>query len=192
MKHLLATACLLAPLCLDPMATLAAGKPKPTAFSLTSPEMRDNGIFATQHAGVGKASDGDACGGQNVSPALAWKGAPAGTQSFAITMFDPDGAAGSGVSHWVAYDVPGGTDHLAAGEGSKTDKLVGGTNQRSMTTYFGPCGPKGDAYHHYTIQIFALSIAPGMLKPGLTRAELFSAMAGHILAETSMIARYTR
>ena len=193
MQRLFAATCLLAPLCLNPMAALAAGKPKPTAFTLTSPEMRDNGVFATQHAGVGKAADGDACGGGNVSPALAWKHAPAGTQSFAITMFDPDGAAGSGVSHWVAYDIPASTDHLAAGDGSgKSDKMVGGTNQRSMTTYFGPCGPKGDAWHHYTIQIFALSIAPGTLKPGLTRAELFSAMAGHILAETSLSARYTR
>jgi Raf kinase inhibitor-like YbhB/YbcL family protein len=191
MKHLSAAVLLLAPLvAVAPPAW--AGSPSRTAFTLTSTDLRDNGILATASSGAGKSTDGSECGGENVSPALMWKNKPAGTQSFAITMYDPDGAAGSGVSHWVAYDIPASASHFERGEGSKPGNYVGGTNQRKMTTYFGPCGPKGDAYHHYTIQIFALSIAPGTLKPGLTRAELFSAISGHVLAETSLIARYTR
>src|SRR5262245_54941861 len=45
------------------------------------------------------------CPGQNVSPQLAWSNAPAGTKSFAILMYDIDGQAGVGVSHWVAYNI---------------------------------------------------------------------------------------
>jgi len=187
MKHALAALLLLAPL-----TALAGGTPKPTAFTLVSPDLHDGAIMKTENAGVGKAADGSECGGQNVSPALLWKNAPAGTQSFAITMFDPDGQGMNGVSHWVSYDYPATMTHLSRGDGTKEGIAVGGSNMRKLATYFGPCPPVGGQYHHYTIQIFALSIPPGTLAPGLTRAELATAVAGKVLAQTSLVFRYTR
>ncbi len=50
-------------------------------FSVSSNDMRDGQPLAQQHwfAGFG-------CTGGNVSPQLAWKNAPAGTRSFAVTV----------------------------------------------------------------------------------------------------------
>lgn len=52
-------------------------------FSVSSNDMRDGQPLAQQHwfAGFG-------CTGGNVSPQLAWKNAPAGTRSFAVTVQD--------------------------------------------------------------------------------------------------------
>src|SRR5258708_12309926 len=45
------------------------------------------------------------CDGPDVSPPLAWGGAPPGTQSFALIMDDPDAPVGTW-RHWVLYDFP--------------------------------------------------------------------------------------
>ena len=46
-----------------------------------------------------------ACTGKDISPALAWNEPPAGTQSFALIMDDPDAPGGTWV-HWVLYNIP--------------------------------------------------------------------------------------
>src|SRR3954466_4952041 len=76
-------------------------------FSLTSPAFKDGGTLATKNAGNIKTNPN--CIGENVSPPLAWSNAPAGTKSFALVMTDPDGRAGLGVVHWVAYGIPAST-----------------------------------------------------------------------------------
>jgi Raf kinase inhibitor-like YbhB/YbcL family protein len=171
----------------------AAGTPKQDAFVITSKDFQDNAIWPNRFGFNGKAGDGTACGGENVSPALAWNHAPAGTKSFALLMFDPDGRGGQGVSHWIAYDLPGNVISVATGEMSRPGpKFVGGSNQRNLGIFMGPCPPKGDPWHHYTIQLFALDVAPGSLPAGLTRDGFFEKVTGHVLAETSIIGRYTR
>jgi len=49
--------------------------------------------------------NGFGCKGENVSPALSWKGAPAGTKSFALQGYDPDAPTGSGFWHWTVYNI---------------------------------------------------------------------------------------
>jgi hypothetical protein len=173
-------------------AAMAAGKPKPDAFTLTSKDIKDNGIMATSMANTGAATSGGECGGQNVSPQLSWKHAPASTKSFALTMYDPDGGSGLGVSHWIAYGIPATKNSVARGEMSKAGQYVGGKNSRGMNIYMGPCPPAGDAWHHYSIQAFALDLAPSDLSPDLTREEFFQKIKGKVLAETSLVGRYTR
>jgi len=46
-----------------------------------------------------------ACVGKNISPGLAWNEPPAGTQSFALIVDDPDAPFGTWV-HWVLFNIP--------------------------------------------------------------------------------------
>src|SRR6516165_9783100 len=62
------------------------------------------------------------CKGQNISPALSWSGEPTGTQSFALTMYDPDARAGAGWWHWSVFNIPATVHALAAGAGSEGSK----------------------------------------------------------------------
>lgn len=170
----------------------AAGKPKKDAFTLTSADFKDNGVMAAQFANTGAASSGGECGGKNVSPQLSLKNPPAGTKSFAILYSDPDGAAGAGVSHWVAYDIPLTKTSFARGEATKPGPYVVGKNSRGAQAFIGPCPPVGDAWHHYMFQAYALDIAPGELGPGLTREEFLAKIKGKVKGATSLIGRYTR
>ena len=68
--------------------------------------------------------DGFGCKGKNISPQLSWKNAPAGTKSFAITMYDPDAPTGSGWWHWVMFDIPANATGIPANAGNLAKKLA--------------------------------------------------------------------
>lgn len=156
------------------------------AFELTSPHVPDGGTLSASYAG-----SQNQCGGSNVSPALQWRNAPAGTGSFAITMFDPDGAKGFGVVHWVLYGIHASTTSLAEGADLPAGARAG-LNVSGQTAYRGPCPPVGEIAHHYVVQIYALDLAPDALAAGLTRDALQAAIKGHVLANTSTVMRYGR
>jgi len=162
-------------------------------FSVSSSSIPERGLLPVKYGFAGAGTDGTPCGGQNVSPALAWSNAPAATQSFAVTMFDVDGARGLGVSHWVAYGIAPGTTSLAEGAGSvASSMMVGGTGTQGLTTYRGSCPPPGESPHHYVLSVYALDLAPSALAAGMTRDALFAAIKGHVLAEASTVALYAR
>ncbi len=52
-------------------------------FAVSSPDLKPGGTLPTKHV-----LNGFGCTGGNISPALSWQNAPAGTQSFAITAYD--------------------------------------------------------------------------------------------------------
>jgi Raf kinase inhibitor-like YbhB/YbcL family protein len=175
------------------LATSATIQAQP--FTLMSPAFADGSVVPKKHAGLHPARK-PPCGGENVSPPLVWKNAPAATKSFAIVMFDPDGGRGTGSSHWVAYGIPASRTGLKEGEASKPPtEWSGGKNNVGWNYYFGPCGPKGDAPHHYVFTLIATSLAPGELKPGLTRDELLATLRskrGTALAPASIVGKYVR
>src|SRR5262245_58210188 len=84
-------------------------------FTLTSSDIPAGGKIP-----MAQVFNGMGCTGTNRSPALSWKGAPANTKSFALTMYDPDAPTGSGWWHWVVYNIPATTTSLATGAGDPT------------------------------------------------------------------------
>lgn len=157
-------------------------------FTLTSPSFEDNGKLAVKNAGNDKSNPN--CVGQNVSPPLEWRNPPAGTKSFALILVDPEGRAGLGVVHWVAYGIPASVTRFIEGEGSKlSDKFIGGKGTRNLDTYSGPCTPPGN-WHHYTFTLIATDLDPKALQPGMTRDELLAALNGHAKGATGLIGRF--
>jgi Raf kinase inhibitor-like YbhB/YbcL family protein len=162
-------------------------------FTLTSPAFKDGDVWPSKFAGADPARTNPPCPGQNISPPLAWSNAPPATRSFAILMFDSDGANGLGSVHWVAYGIAPSKTSFAEGEASSAPKdFVAGKNNAGTDHYFGPCGPAGHALHHYVITVIATNLAPDVLKPGLSRDELVKELRGHALAPASIVGRYTR
>lgn len=159
-----------------------------TGFTLSSPGRADNAMLTQPYAGKNPANPN--CVGENLSPALAWTRAPAGTRSFAIVMDDQAGRAGLGVNHWTAYGIPATLNALAEGEASTaSSKLVMGKNTLGMS-YLGPCPPRGNAPQHYVYTLIATSLAPDALPPGLNKAELLEALKGKALGAASLVLRY--
>ena len=143
----------LALLCLAalPCAALAA-----EPFTLESAEVKPNSTIS--EAQVYK---GFGCEGGNVSPSLKWKNAPAGTKSFAVTVYDPDAPTGSGWWHWVMFNIPAGVTSLPKGAGDPASgKTPAGTIQArsdyGKPGYGGPCPPPGDRPHRYIFTVYAL------------------------------------
>ncbi len=162
-------------------------------FTLTSSAFKDGDIWPAKFAGSDPEITKPPCPGQNVSPPLAWANAPEKTKTFAIVMQDPDGGLGLGSIHWVAYGIPREKTSLAEGEGSSPPTTwIGGKNLRGKGFYFGPCGPAGQALHHYHINVIATDLEAGALQPGLTRDELMQALRGHALGTAGIVGRYTR
>ena len=80
------------------VSVLGASAAQAQSMTLTSADIKEGAMIANEQvlAGFG-------CAGGNISPALSWSGAPAGTKSFAVSMFDPDAPTGSGFWHWVVF-----------------------------------------------------------------------------------------
>jgi Raf kinase inhibitor-like YbhB/YbcL family protein len=103
------------------------------------------------------------CSGSNQSPQLDWTGAPAGTKSFAVTMYDADAPTGSGFWHWVIVDVPASVIELKRGAGDLNARLAPDgclqtINDTGTPGYLGPCPGEGDAPHRYLITVYALKM----------------------------------
>jgi len=135
------------------------------------------------------------CEGKDVSPPLAWTGAPDGTKSFALIVDDPDApdpvAPRLTWVHWVLYDLPATTDGLP--EAMRAEALPAGTregvNDWGRTGYGGPCPPVGR--HRYFHKLYALdSVLSHLKRP--SKAALERAMQGHILAQAELVGTYQK
>ncbi len=134
--------------------------------------------------------------GEDVSPPLAWAGAPKETKEYALVMFDPDAR---NFVHWVIYNIPAtitalpealpkGADHK---ELTEPVKATQGTSSFRVVGYRGPAAGKGGGVHRYHFRIYALDTNLD-LKAAATRKELDAAMKDHILAWGELIGNNER
>ncbi len=124
------------------------------------------------------------CDGADLSPALDIGDIPDGTACLALVMDDPDAPIGTW-DHWVAYDIPVTT---TVPEGVRPLGTAGRNSWRK-TGYGGPCPPFGE--HRYFFRVYALDRPLG-LPVGASKKQVLEAMRGRVLAEASLIGRYTR
>ena len=127
------------------------------------------------------------CIGKNISPALAWTEPPAGTQSFALIVDDPD-APGRTWVHWVLFNIAANTRSLPE-DFSADSSIAVGNNSSSQASYQGPCPPSGT--HRYYFKLYALDTAINLL-PGATKDQLLKEMDGHILAQAELLGTFSK
>jgi len=161
-------------------------------FRLTSKDIAPNATIA-----AAQTFNGFGCTGANVSPSLAWSGAPAGTKSFALTMYDPDAPTGSGWWHWVVYNIPAKAKAIAAGAGdAKKNALPAGSAQGNTDFgtpgYGGPCPPAGDKPHRYIFTLYALKVEKLDIPAGATAAFVGFNINGNKLGSATFTAMYGR
>jgi Raf kinase inhibitor-like YbhB/YbcL family protein len=140
---------------------------------------------------------GFGCSGQNISPALTWKGEPQGTQSFAVTVYDPDAPTGSGWWHWVVIDLPANVHSLAEGAGNAETKALPAEAKQGRTdfgthAYGGACPPVGDKAHRYIFTVYALKVAHLDVPADASPAMIGFMIHGNTLGSTSVQATYAR
>jgi Raf kinase inhibitor-like YbhB/YbcL family protein len=133
------------------------------------------------------------CEGKDVSPPLAWSGAPAGTKSFALIVDDPDAPDPAAPKmtwvHWVLYDIPPTVSSLSEAVGALPAGTREGVNDWGRTGYGGPCPPTGR--HRYFHKLYALdTVLSDLGRP--KKATLEKAMQGHILAQAALIGTYQK
>ena len=150
-------------------------------MQLTSPAFETGGAIPKKHTGEG----------EDVSPALAWRGAPAEAKAFACICHDPDAPLVSpgtyGFVHWVLYGIPGSVTELPEG----SDDYVKGLNNFGNAGYGGPMPPEGHGTHHYFFWLLALDAKPD-LPAGLSMWELLEKIEPNVIGANRLVGTYAR
>ena len=159
-------------------------------FTLTSPDLGGQLTMTQVFAGFG-------CTGRNISPQLQWKNAPAGTKSFAVTVYDPDAPTGSGWWHWLIFNIPATVNQLSADAGNPAKNLAPKGSIQSVTDYGKPgfggaCPPKGDKPHRYVFTVYALKVEKLDLDSSASPAMVGYNCNQNALAKASIISYYGR
>ncbi|HXJ00496.1 MAG TPA: YbhB/YbcL family Raf kinase inhibitor-like protein [Micropepsaceae bacterium] len=161
-------------------------------LTLTSTEVANGKTIAAE-----QILNGFGCSGANVSPGLKWTEPPAGTKSFALTVYDPDAPTGSGWWHWVVVDIPAAAREIPKGAGkSGTVRIAGGARQTrtdfGTPGYGGPCPPQGDKPHRYVFTVTALDIDKLPVPDDASGALVGFNVGAHALGKSTMTATYGR
>ena len=160
--------------------------PRVPAFELTSPDFAQ-GETLPQWARSGIAG----AGGEDRSPTLHWDGAPSGTRSFALPVYDPDAPTGSGWWHWAVYDLPATVTSLPAGAGDPDAGLlppgaVTLPNELRLPRFLGAAPPAGHGEHRYVFTLSALDTERLDIPEGSTPAVLGFHLREHIVARAQL------
>jgi Raf kinase inhibitor-like YbhB/YbcL family protein len=166
------------------MRSLDASQSDPGGFimQLTSVAFQQGGEIPSRYTTAG----------ENVSPELSWRDAPAETTSFALLVHDPDAPMPGGFTHWVAYNIPAETGHIEE-KVPQQEQVPGlgmqGKNDGNKIGYVGPAPPSGT--HRYFFRLYALNTMLD-LPPGATHKEVAAAIKGHVLAQAELMGTYEK
>lgn len=158
--------------------------PRPS-FSLTSRDVVDGQAMP----------DAQTAEGGSVSPHLQWSGFPEGTQSFAVTCFDPDAPTPSGFWHWLVVDLPAHVTSLETNAGA-SDLAVEGQafhtrNDAGEWAYYGAAPPQGDYDHRYMFVVHALDCDSLGIDEDASPAVVNFNLAFHTLARARLTVTYS-
>lgn len=154
-------------------------------FTLSSPAFEPDAPIPARHT----------CDGDDLSPALRWSDPPAGTQSFALIVDDPDAPDPAAPKriwvHWLRYNIPAAARALDEGAGNTRDvHSHEAITDDNTLGYHGPCPPIGR--HRYYFRLFAVDTMLPALGPKARRADLERAMQGHVLGTAVLMGTYAR
>ncbi|MFX0207691.1 MAG: YbhB/YbcL family Raf kinase inhibitor-like protein [Candidatus Hodarchaeota archaeon] len=150
-----------------------------TSFSLTSPAFSNGSYIPDRYA----------CEGININPELHINNTPAGTQSLALIMDDPDAVAVAGYTwiHWLLWNIAPSTKVIQ--QNSVPANAIQGRNSWGNADYGGPCPPEGRD-HLYFFKFYALDI--NLTMPSTDAGSLMAAMNGHIIEQAVLTGRYSK
>lgn len=162
------------------------------ALTLSSPDIKPGAKIAEE-----QVLNSFGCSGKDISPALNWSGAPKGTKSFALSVYDPDAPTESGFWHWVVFNIPPDVTSLPKGAGDPKSDAAPKSAVQSRTDfgvpgYGGPCPPKGDKPHHYHFTIFAVDVDKLDADANTSAAIVGFNLHFHTLAKASLTGLYGR
>ena len=136
------------------------------------------------------------CTGNNISPEITWSAAPAGTKSFAVTVYDPDAPTGSGWWHWTVFNIPASVAQLKQGASLDSTKLpvgaIEGRTDFGKSGYGGACPPQGDKPHRYILTVYALKTDKIDLNENAPGALVGYNLNQNTLAKASLTVKYGR
>jgi Raf kinase inhibitor-like YbhB/YbcL family protein len=151
-------------------------------FTLTSNDITDGGVLP----------DAQVQAKGNASPHLKWSGAPEGTQSYAVTCYDPDAPTGSGFWHWTVANIPADVTELKTGA-SPNDMPRGAVEGRTdygQPGFGGAAPPPGHGPHRYIFTVFAVDKAHLDVNADNSGAVFGFNLHFHTLAKASITATY--
>ena len=170
-----------------------AGAAHAQQFKLTSAGIKAGGAIAEE-----QVFNGFGCSGENVSPQLAWSGAPKEAKSFALLVHDPDApTGGAGWWHWVVINIPANVKELkkGAGKGDGSGLPAGAAH---VNTDFGgpgwggPCPPAGDKPHRYNFTLHALKVEKLDLPKGATASLAGFMVNANSTGKATLTGKYGR
>ena len=162
-----------------------------SGFLLTAPDIAQGATIPDRYTEENRTS-----------PCLRWSGVPAGTQSFALTVTDPDLPAAfnfpRSFAHWLVHDIPGPIRELPEGASLSLAMPAGATELNSDFVTFkipgfgrgwgGPWPP--DQQHRYVFTLYALKVPRVAIAPDADLAAFAAAVLPVTIDQSSFTAVY--
>lgn len=172
-------------------------------FSLGSNSISEGKMIEMKHV-----FNSFGCKGNNLSPELHWSNPPAGTKSFALTVYDPDAPTGSGWWHWTVFNIPANIRELREGEKFTPYKKMDPATKKEVQISFGsvgqgrtdfgkpgyggPCPPEGDQPHRYIFTLYAIKQDKLQLDKDSSGAMVGFTLNANMISKQSLTATFGR